>query len=212
MYKLYYYPRNASWVPHVVLEELGLPFELQLVDRSSLEQKSDEYLKLNPTGRIPTLIAGENVIFESAAISLYLCEQCDGTTLIPPIGHADRAAFYQWMFYLTGTVQAELMLFYYPNKHSLNDSCARGIKEAQELRITKMFSLLDEQLQTRSTLVGDKVTLCDFYLLMLAFWAEKFDQPPLSFEHLGQALRTLAKRRSVEKVCLVEGVSLLDYQ
>ena len=53
MYKLFYYPRNASWAPHLVLAEMRTDFELVLVDRKSNEQKFSEYFMLNPTGRIP---------------------------------------------------------------------------------------------------------------------------------------------------------------
>ncbi|WP_348650733.1 glutathione S-transferase N-terminal domain-containing protein [Thalassomonas sp. RHCl1] len=74
MYKLFYYPRNASWAPHMLLKEIGAEHELILVDRKSEQQKSSEYLKLNPTGRIPTLVDGDLVIAESAAICLHLCD------------------------------------------------------------------------------------------------------------------------------------------
>ena len=67
MYKLFYYPRNASWAPHLVLKELGVDHELILVDRKTNAHKSEQYMMLNPTGRIPTLIDGDLVIFESAA-------------------------------------------------------------------------------------------------------------------------------------------------
>ena len=59
--------------PHFVLEEMGIDYQLQLVDRKSNAHKSDEYLALNPTGRIPTLVDDGEAIFESAAICLHLC-------------------------------------------------------------------------------------------------------------------------------------------
>ena len=68
MYKLYYYPGNASMAPHMLLEELGVAYELILVDREKNAHQSAEYLKLNPNGRIPTLIDGELILYETAAI------------------------------------------------------------------------------------------------------------------------------------------------
>ena len=73
--QLYYYPLNASFPPHVVLEALGVDYELRLVDRKSNAHKTSDYLRLNPTGRIPTLVHNDLVLFESSAICLYLCEQ-----------------------------------------------------------------------------------------------------------------------------------------
>jgi len=70
MYTLFSYPRNASWAPHLVLAEIGANYELMLVDRKLNTQKANDYLMLNPTGRIPTLIDNELIIFESAAICM----------------------------------------------------------------------------------------------------------------------------------------------
>ena len=62
MITLHYYPGNASLAPHVVLHELGVPFELSLVDRTVNAHKSPEYLKLNPNGLIPVLVDGDLVL------------------------------------------------------------------------------------------------------------------------------------------------------
>ena len=68
MYQLYYYPSNASLAPHIVLEEIGAPYELVLVDRDAQAHKQPDYLKLNPSGLIPVLIDGDLVLTETAAI------------------------------------------------------------------------------------------------------------------------------------------------
>ena len=56
MIYLHYFPGNASMIPHILLEELGIPFELVLVDRTQNLHKSADYLRLNPNGKIPTLV------------------------------------------------------------------------------------------------------------------------------------------------------------
>lgn len=212
MYKLFYYPRNASWVPHMLLEEVKADYELILVDRKSEEQKSSEYLKLNPTGRIPTLVDGDQIILESAAISLHICEQHSESNLIPTVGDVDRTEFFQWLFYLTSTVQSELMLFFYPDKHTLDTASSEPIAKAQEQRVTEMFALIDKSLQGKEYLVGDNATVCDFFLFMLSHWASGFKTPPLSFDHLGRYLKALAQRPAVQHVCEVEDTSLAAYQ
>lgn len=70
MYQLYYYPLNASIAPHFVLEEPKTSFELIKVDRKNNAQKSSNYLAINPTGRIPTLVDNDFAIFESSTIHL----------------------------------------------------------------------------------------------------------------------------------------------
>lgn len=211
MFQLYYYPCNASMAPHFVLEELGVDFELVLVDRRSTQQKSQEYLALNPTGRIPTLVDDDLVLFESPAICLHLCEQAPGK-LIPAAGTAERALFYQWLTYLNNTVQAELMVYFYPEKHTTDKAGAAAIVLAQEQRITEMFALLDKELCDKSFLVGEQLTICDYFLLMLAIWADEFATPPLSFPHLGRYLRQLTQRPAVIAVADKENIDLQPYR
>lgn len=211
MYTLFYYPRNASLAPHLVLAEMNADYQLRLVDRKSNEQKSAEYMKLNPTGRIPTLAHNETVMFESAAICLYLCEQNPQTSLIPKIDNPLRAKFYQWLFYLNSTLQPELMAYFYPSKHTTALNTTTEIAEAQQIRITDMFDLLNTELEAKEFLIGDSITVCDYFLFMLSLWASDFSTPPLSFSNLGPYLRNLAKRRAVINVCKVEGISLDAY-
>src|SRR4051812_4806431 len=108
MYKLYFFPGNANLAPHMLLEELGVEYELVLVDRDKNAQKSPEYLKLNPNGRIPTLLDGEFVLYETAAICLHLVDRHPQAGLAPQVGTVERAEFYKWLIYLTNTLQAEL--------------------------------------------------------------------------------------------------------
>ena len=83
---LYYYPGNASLLPHMMLREIGAEFELRLVDRGQNAQKSPDYLKLNPSGRIPVLIDGDLVLFETAAVALHLGRQVPGgQAWLPPL-------------------------------------------------------------------------------------------------------------------------------
>ncbi len=89
MYQLYYYPGNASMAPHFILEALGVDYELVLVARKTEAQKSADYPALNPAGRIPTLVNGDSVLFESPAICLYLGEQHPEQQLIPEAGTQD---------------------------------------------------------------------------------------------------------------------------
>src|SRR3569833_4774792 len=100
MYKLYYYPGNANLAPHMLLEELGAAYELVLVDRDRNAHNSPEYLKLNPNGQIPTLVDGDLVLYETAAICLHLVARHPEAGLAPPCGSEARAHFYEWLIYL----------------------------------------------------------------------------------------------------------------
>ncbi|RYY74990.1 MAG: glutathione S-transferase family protein [Gammaproteobacteria bacterium] len=211
MYKLFYYPRNASWAPHLVLKELGVDYELIFVDRKTNAHKAKEYMDLNPTGRIPTLVDGNLVIFESAAICLYLCDKYPQSHLAPQVGDPLRAEFLQWLFYLNATLQPELMIYFYPAKHTVDSNGTTAIIEAQEARITDIFALLDNRLGGKEFLVGDRLTACDFLLFTLSHWADEFKRPPLAFSNLAKYLRSLAKHSTIQQVCKTEGTDLSAY-
>lgn len=212
MYKLFYYPRNASFAPHMLLAEMQLDYELILVDRKTEAQKNPEYLTLNPTGRIPTLIVDGEPIYESAAICLFLCERHPEKNLFPAAGTIERAKFYQWLFYLNASLQPELMVYFYPQKHTIDSLGKEAIKQAQQTRVTQMFALLDQELEGKEFLLGDNISACDFVLFMLLHWGSGFENPPLSFLNLRRFLRNFADRDSVKKVCEVEGTSLDSYR
>jgi len=227
MFLLYYFPNNASLAPHLLLKELGASYELALVDRSSNAQKSSEYLRLNPLGRIPTLVdkTGPNdvVIFESAAICIHLCESMPPSGLIPLVGDSKRPSFLQWMLFLTNTLQAELMLYFYPGRHLLECSCdmdtegssggcqncTEGLKKTQETRVSQMLQTLDNHLESSGGyMLGTEVSACDFYLFMLALWTDKFSKPAVNYHHLGGMLRKIASRDAVREVCGIEEIDL----
>lgn len=211
MYKLFYYPRNASWAPHMLLTEMELDYELILVDRKTEAQKNPEYLKLNPTGRIPTFAFEGQTIYESAAICLLLCERYPEKNMMPAEGTLERARFYQWLFYLNASLQPELMVYFYPQKHTAATSGHEEIKQAQEIRVTQMLALIDQELEGKTFLLGDNVNACDFVLFMLLHWGSGLKQPPLSFSNLGRYLRMMARRQSIKSVCAIERTNLEIY-
>ncbi len=191
---------------------MNLEYELELVDRKSNTQKSVEYLKLNPVGRIPTLVDGTLVLFESPAICIHLCEQNPGKKLIPPIGSLDRPKFFQWLTFLNNTLQAELMIYYYPHKHTTNEKCIPNIITAQEERISEALLIIDNQLEDKQYLLGNEISACDFFLFMLAEWSLKIEKSPLTFPNLSLYLRRLAKHSTIRDVCRKEKIDLEVFQ
>ena len=171
MYKLYYYPGNANLAPHMLLEELSVDYELILVDRDSNAHKSPEYLKLNPAGRIPVLIDGDLVLYETAAICLHLVDRHPQARLAPAVGSVERAHFYKWLIYLTNTLQAELLTYFYPDRLTDDDAAAAQVKAHAESRVGAMLDLIENTLAAGGPyLLGAHYSTVDPYLLMLARW------------------------------------------
>ena len=142
--QLHYFPGNASLIPHILLEELGESFELLYVDRAKSAQKSTAYLKLNPNGLIPVLVDGEFVLYETAAVCLHLADTHTKAGLAPALGTPERAHFYKWLAWLTNTLQAALIIFYYPERW-VNEGNAAGAAEVKAHAEEKIGTMLDQK-------------------------------------------------------------------
>lgn len=206
MLALYYYPGNASLLPHMMLREIGVPFELRLVDRSQNVQKSAEYLKLNPNGRIPVLVDDDLVLFETAAIVLHLADKFPEAGLAPAVGTKERAEFYKWMVHLTNTPQAEYRAWFYPNEHVSDEAAAPTVKQAAEMRLNHMFDVISEQLGGKTWLLGDRFSAADLFLFMLIRWGRGMPRPPRSIPNLKALADRVLARPAVQEVFRVEGI------
>jgi glutathione S-transferase len=206
MYALHYFPGNASLLPHMMLREIGAPFELRLVDRSQNAQKSTEYLKLNPNGRIPVLVEGSMVLFETAAIALYLADRHPEAALAPAPGTPERAQFYKWMVHLTNTPQAEFRAWFYPNEHVSDEAAAPAVKAAAEGRLNGMFDRIADQLGRGPWLLGDRFSAADLFLFMLIRWGRGMPRPPRTISNLNALAERVLARPAVRAAIETEGL------
>ena len=209
MMQLHYYPGNASLAPHVLLHEIGVPFQLVLVDRTRQAHRSAEYLKLNPNGQIPVLQDGALVLYESAAICLHLADTHPAARLAPPLGSAERAHFYQWLLWLSNTLQAMLMHYFYPER-MVNDgdaAAAAQVKAQAERRAGAMLQLLDAQLAAHGGpwLLGADYSAIDAYAWMLGRWTRGFDsRPARDYPLLGPYLQRINERPALQRTLAAE--------
>jgi len=206
MCELHYFPGNASFTPHVLLGEIGAPFELRLVDRAANAHKAPEYLKLNPAGRIPTLVAGDLVLFESAAICLHLCDSHPGAFLAPPLGTGDRAHFYKWLMFLTNTIQSELLMYHYSECYTKDADGIGAIKVAMDQRLTGWFRLVADNMGDGPYLLGNQFSAVDVYLTMVARWGRFLSKKPGSLPKLGRLFDLVLERPSVQTAIEREGI------
>lgn len=206
-YVLYYYPGNASLLPHMMLREIGADFSLRLVDRANNEQKSSEYLRLNPNGRIPVLTDGDLVLFETAAIAMHLADRHPAARLAPPIASAERPEFYKWMVHLTNTPQAEYRAWFYPDEHVANPAAAPSVKEAAGLRLEAMFGRISAQLDGREWLLASGFSAADLFLFMLVRWGRTMPLPPRDIGPLGAHAARVLARPAVQATLAAEKIT-----
>lgn len=101
---LYHSPASRAFIAYWMLEEIGVPFGVKTVDIGKGEQKSPEYLRLNPAGKVPTLTDGKVVVSENPAIAIYLADRYSYGQLAPKIEDPDRGPYLKWLVYSTAVV------------------------------------------------------------------------------------------------------------
>ena len=168
MYRLYWSPSSASMAPHVLLEELGVPYELSRVELKKPREAA--YLKMNPWGRVPTLVADGQAIYEAAAICMHLADRHPEQSLAPAPGSADRAAYYQWLGFLSNTLQTAFMRYYRPSRASEDPSHSAAVKDKALKDVAEIWTEMDRLLAGRSHLAGERFSAADIYFHMLYTW------------------------------------------
>jgi|JI10StandDraft_1071094.scaffolds.fasta_scaffold169867_3 glutathione S-transferase len=214
MLHLHYYPSTASMVPHILLEELAVPYQRVLVDRAVNAHKAPAYLKLNPNGLIPVLTQDDAggaklVLYETAAIVLHLCDTHPDAGLAPPLGSVDRAHFYKWLMWLTNTLQATLIVYFYPERWVAqgNAAGAAEVKAAVEAKIAGLLDQLDAELACHGQewFMGAHYTALDAYVFTLCRWTRNFASlPARGRPYLGPYLQRMLARPSVQRVMVAE--------
>jgi len=210
--QLHYYPSTAAMVPHIVLEEIGAPYQRVLVDRTVGEHKQPDYLRLNPNGLIPVLTDGDLVLYETAAIVLHLCDTHPGARLAPEFGTRERAGFYKWLMWLTNTVQATMLVYFYPERlvDSGNTEGAAQVKTAAHARLVALMQQLDALVEANGGpwLLGKDYSALDPYVFTLCRWTRNFASGKArEMPNLGPYLRRMLERPAVQRVLAAEQLS-----
>jgi glutathione S-transferase len=194
--------------PHMLLEEIGEPFKLRLVDRAHAAHKRPDYLKLNPNGLIPVLVDGDLVLYESAAICLHLADSHPQAQLAPLLQTAERAHFYKWLVWCTNTLQAMLIHYFYSERivNEGDAAAAAQVRAHAEANIGAMLDQLDAQLAAHGEdwLLGRAFSAVDPYALMLCRWTRNFARPARSLPHLGPYLQRVLARPAVQRAFATE--------
>lgn len=208
MYTLYWSPASANMVPHAMLEDIGVPYELVKVDTSKDEQRGAAYLKLNPHARVPTMTYdGGKVIYETTAIALFLAERHPDAGFAPGIDSPDRPQFLQWMAYLTNTLQVALGQYWRPSNFIDRADREAELKASAEQRTGEIFRFLDGHLaKSGPYLCGQTFYVCDYYLAMLAQWTEFMAIPAHKNPHINKLVRLVMQRPGYVRMLKAEGI------
>jgi len=207
MHTLYYSPGTASLVVHWLLIELDLPHELVLVDLANKQQRSPEYLRLNPSGVVPTLVVDGEVLTEAAAIVMHLADQHPQARLAPPMASLERGRYYQWMLFLANAVQPLLRNWWYAEEVA-GPAQAEAARASAATRLGACFDRLDAHLAANGPwMLGDRVSAVDFQLTMLMRWSRKLPKPATDWPELARLAQGMKARPSFKQLYASEQLS-----
>ncbi len=207
MRTLYYTPGAASFLVHWMLIELDLPHQLARVDLAAREQKSPDYLALNPNGTVPTLIEDGSAHCEAAALALDLAERDPAHRFAPVAGDPSRRALLQWMFNLANVVQPLFRQWWYPHEPA-GAALADAVRSHLAPRIEAEWARLDAHLAAHGPhLLGDRLSVADFYLVMLMRWSRNMPRPATEWPALAELAAMLKARPSFAALYASEGLT-----
>jgi glutathione S-transferase len=206
-YKLYYSPGAASMVVHWMLIELGVPFEAVLVDIETGAQRNPDYLRLNPAGRVPTLIIDGAPHGESAALLMLLAERHPAACMAPLPGEPGRADWLEIMIYLANTLLPAMRDWFYADKDG-DPNGAAAVRALAQRRIESAWDRLDARMADgRSHMVGDRLGAADFLAIMLMRWSRDMPRPATTWPHLAAYIERMRHLPSFIEVNRREGLT-----
>lgn len=165
--------RRCLWTA----EEAGAAYELVRVDLGKAEHRSEDYLRLNPNGRVPALEDEGLVLFESGAICQYIARKYPVARLLPASGTREAALHDQWMFWTVSELEQPLWSmgkhrFALPKEHRIAAMLETALFEWRRVKV-----VLDAALEGRAFIVGDHLTVADIMVGHTLNWARGFDVP-----------------------------------
>ena len=173
MMNFYYAPRCCALATHIVLEELGVPYARTRLDFAKHEQRSPQYLAINPKARVPALVTPQGVLTETPAMLVYLAQAFPEAKLAPLDDIWALAQVQSFNAYLCATVHVAEAHWQRGNRWVDADDAQAiaALKKRVPTSVFDAFELVERNL-TGPWVMGERFTICDPYLFTLAQWME----------------------------------------
>lgn len=207
MYTLYYGRGTASLAIHAALKEIGAPYELVEIDIEAGQQRSPEYLRINPQGKVPALLIDGKPFTESAALMMMLAERHPQANLAPPAGSLARAEWYELMVTMANSLGNNFRLWFYPSDvASIKEDGA--LRSAIQQRIEAVWAMLDARLAANGPyLLGESFSGADLMLTMYMRWSRNMPRPATAWQALQKYADMMRARPSWRHITEVEALT-----
>lgn len=198
--KLFYAPGSCAIASHIALEESGATYTTQRLDFRKNEQRSPDYLAVNPKGRVPALVTDRGVITETPAILVYVAQSQPSAKLAPlddPFLFAQMQAFNS---YLCSTVHVAHAHRFRGSRWSDDAAAIESMKKKVPQNMADCFQLIEDGMLAGTWVLGDQYSVADIYLYVLSTWLEADGVDIRQFPRVCAFHDRMASRPSVKKV------------
>lgn len=206
MLNLFYAAQTCALASHIALEEAGADYTATRISFARNEQRSPEYLAINPKGRVPALVTDRGVLTETPAMLAFIAQSYPAAKLAPlddPFAFAQAQAFNS---YLCSTVHVA---------HAHRMRGTRWVEADESQAIAAMqrkvpqsvyegFALIEQGLLAGPWVMGDSYTICDAYLFTLAQWLEADGVDPARLPRVADHRRRTGDRPAVQRALAAE--------
>ncbi|MHA3902525.1 glutathione S-transferase family protein [Castellaniella sp. WN] len=202
--KLYYFPGACPLATHIALEWIGKPYETVRLTRE--QTKEADYLALNPTGAVPTLVDGDFVLTQSTAILDYLAELNPEAGLLGDTPR-ERAETRRWLGLCNSDLHKTFSLVFAPTYYTGGDESLDKIvagKAAEKLK--SLFAIVNAHLRGRDWLTGGR-SAADAYLFVLLMWADAKKIPLTGLDELREFQARMRADAGVQAALKAEGLA-----
>lgn len=183
---LYHAVPSRSSIVHWMLEEVGRPYELRLLDLKKGENRTPEYLAVNPMGKVPTLLHDGVAITEAAAICCHLADAFPEAKLNIPVGDARRGPYLKWLFFSPGCIEPAMTDVALKREAPPRPMVGYGDFDT-------LVGVLADALRQGPYLLGETFTAADVVLGSTLRWAMMFELMPRRDEFTAYAGRLEAR-------------------
>ena len=204
MFKLYYAPGTCALASHIALEEAGAPYTTERLDFKSNQQSSPEYLKLNPKGRVPTLVTDHGILTETPAMLAFIAQSFLKAKLAPL---EDSFAFAQVQSinsYLCSTVHVAHAHKGRGYRWATEETSFADMKRKVPESMTACFALIERDILKGPWVMGEQYTICDPYLYTISGWLEGDGVDLAGLPKVADHRKRMSERPAVKKVLAEE--------
>ena len=207
MLTLYHWPGTCSLAPHIILEEIGVPFEARRVDLTKGEQQSAEYLAPNPHGRVPMLTDGDFRLTENPAILSYLGHRFAEAGLLDLDNVERLGRTHELLALFSSGVHAAFAQVWRAARFAESEAARAEVIASGRAALARHFDEL-EGLAQEGWVVGNRYSIADPYPLVFYRWGRRLDIDMSAFPNWTRHKDAMAARPAVQRVLAREGIEI----